>query len=121
MSQREQSDERGFTIVELLVVLLVVALLSAIAIPAFLHQRERAHEAQAEAALKQAAGAMESYATRTNGKYTGAMIATLRDDEGLRIPTGVTYPSQRDISRDPPTASRLSTPAFRHPCGTTPR
>jgi hypothetical protein len=33
---------------------------------------------------------MESYATRSNGKYTGATIATLRADEGLRIPAGVT-------------------------------
>lgn len=85
-----EPDDRGFTIVELLVVLLVLALLSAIAIPTFLHQRERAYEAQAETALKHAASAMESYATRSNGKYSGATIATLRADEGLRIPAGVT-------------------------------
>ena len=67
---REQR-ERGFTLIELLVVILIIAILAAIAIPVFLRQRERGYTAQAESAAKNAATAIESWATQNNGSYAG--------------------------------------------------
>ncbi len=69
---KEDRDERGFTLIELLVVVLIIAILAAIAIPFFLRQRERSWESQAQSALKNAATAMESYATANNGNYPAA-------------------------------------------------
>jgi type IV pilus assembly protein PilA len=64
-----QDDALGFSLIELLVVVLIIAILAAIAIPFFLNQRERSFESQAVSALKNASTAMESYASNNSGNY----------------------------------------------------
>ena len=65
-------EEKGFTLVELLVVMLILGLLAAIAIPSFFNQRDKARDADAKAAVRTAETAMETYATDNNGSYAGA-------------------------------------------------
>src|SRR3954449_13424234 len=68
---RERSQgESGFTLVELLVVMLILGLLAAIAIPAFFNQRDKARDASAKEAVRTAETAMETYATDNGGVYT---------------------------------------------------
>src|SRR4051794_28820631 len=74
LRQRMSQDESGFTLVELLVVMLILGILAAIAIPAFLNQREKANDADAKADVNTAQQAMETYQTDHNGSYVGATV-----------------------------------------------
>jgi type IV pilus assembly protein PilA len=70
-------DQKGFTLVELLVVILIVAILAAIAIPAFLNQRGKAYDAAAKWNIKTAQSAEEIYSTDNNGAHaTDTLSAT---------------------------------------------
>jgi len=75
----------GFTLVELLVVVIIIGVLAAIAIPTFLRQRERAWEAANTAEIHNVALALESYSADNGGRYLavdssdGTGIATLQD------------------------------------------
>lgn len=71
MQWEGRTREQGFTLIELLIVILIIAILAAIAIPVFLRQREKGWESQVKSALKNAATAIESYATETGGNFAG--------------------------------------------------
>ena len=64
--------DRGFTLVELLIVVLVIGILSAVAVPTFVGQRNQARDAAAKSDLGHAKQAMLAYAT-ANGAYTSTV------------------------------------------------
>ncbi|MBV8081549.1 MAG: prepilin-type N-terminal cleavage/methylation domain-containing protein [Candidatus Eremiobacteraeota bacterium] len=66
------SNARGFTLLELMIVVSIIAILAAILIPNFLHARAESQTAACEGNLKNIATALEEYATDNSGQYPAA-------------------------------------------------
>ena len=69
LESRARRGEAGFTLIELMVVVLIIAILIAIAVPTFLGARQRAQDRAAQSLLRQALTAAKVYYT-DNQSYT---------------------------------------------------
>jgi type IV pilus assembly protein PilA len=58
--RRLQREERGFTLIEIMIVILIIAILAAIAIPSFLGKRDRADDVDAKANARNLVTYMDS-------------------------------------------------------------
>jgi type IV pilus assembly protein PilA len=87
------AQEQGFSMIELLVVMLVIGVLAAFALAAFFDQRGKASDAEAKAVAHSAQVAMEACGTENDGGYDEARcrLATLRQIEPT-LPGGEASP-----------------------------
>jgi type IV pilus assembly protein PilA len=74
MLRQRIQDDKGFTLIELMVVVLIIAILIAIAIPTFLGLRTRAQDRAAQSDLRNALTAAKAFYT-DDETYTGFTVA----------------------------------------------
>ena len=70
-----RDDEEGFTLIELMVVVLIIAILIAIAIPTFLGARQRAQNRAAQSDLRNGLTAEKTF--YTDGEQDTAVVASM--------------------------------------------
>ena len=70
---------KGFTLIEIMVVIIIIGILVAIAIPNFLASQDRAREAQLKANMHVIQQAEELYGTDFNGQYVTLDVLTTQN------------------------------------------
>jgi type IV pilus assembly protein PilA len=83
-AKARRDGDGGFTLVELLVVIVIIGILVAIAIPVFLNQRQKAWTSATESDLRNAAPVAETFFA-DNGTYDGLESETFQTSGDVTI------------------------------------
>jgi type IV pilus assembly protein PilA len=96
-------EEEGFTLIELMVVVLIIAILIAIAIPTFLGARTRAQDRAAQSSLRNTLAAAKTIYTDSETYASATTTALISAEPSLTFQTAASA-SQNEVSVNSPAA-----------------
>jgi prepilin-type N-terminal cleavage/methylation domain-containing protein len=99
MAKRALNDERGFTLPELLVVVLIIGILAAISLTVFLRQQDTANDGAAKASARELVTLVETCNTEKND-YTACQSAAQLGPTGLSVGPGAGRVQVTDAASD---------------------
>ncbi len=109
LRKRLERDEDGFTLIELMVVVLIIAILLAIAIPTFLGARERANDRAAQSSLRNAHTAAKTIYTDKQDYTAATDLELAKVEPSLKFePAATASTGYKIVSVNPASATTWS-------------
>ncbi len=105
--RKHARPERGFTLVELMVVVALIAIISAIAIPSYRQHVQRGARSDLKTVLMENAAFMERFATENNGTYLTAggvspvlpLLVSPRGSTGTNVKYNISFVAGEPTNR----------------------
>jgi len=73
--------KKGFTLIELMIVIAIIAILAAVLVPNFMRAREASRLTACKSNLKNISTAVETYSNDNDGLYPGGTVSSLTATE----------------------------------------
>jgi len=107
MLRKRRDEEEGFTLIELMVVVLIIAILIAIAIPTFLGARQRAQDRAVQSSLRNALAAEKTFYT-DNQAYTQTVADMQAIEPSLTYAADAAVAAQNTVYLSSPAAGTVT-------------